>query len=167
LFYRQCLERGMELSKQADRAKREGFHIESILLSHGLIQYALRGLYVLAWQRRREEQLSEEELKPFCDPDDRTASVSHLVDVLDENRFFNEGQADFLRRINAIRNKAAHGVVFGEIPMEKVAEVSEKAQWAATGALNRMQGWFSDARPIEITLDEWLEKKRRRGRTRG
>jgi hypothetical protein len=153
-FYQDCAVRGLELAQHARRARDQGFHIETIIVCHGLIQYALRGLYVLAWQRSRESPLTEDELRPFWDHNDRRASVRKLIPALVDSDLLIETQGPLLVQVNAIRNRAAHGVVFGEIPLDQIAGLSEKVQWAAVGALKRMQGWFSNPRPLKRKLGD-------------
>lgn len=151
-FYLECLVRGHMLTVHAKRARDQGFHIETVIVCHGLIQYALRGLYVLGWQRSRDLALTEQELKPFYDHSHHTASVHRLIPALAESELLLGPQAELLKTVNAIRNKVAHGVVFGEVPLEQIADLSSKVQWAAVGALERMLGWFQNPKPLTRTL---------------
>jgi len=52
--------------------------------------------------------------------------------------------------VNDARNRAAHGVIFGEIVHADLAESSRKCQWAALGALETFKAWFNNARPLKI-----------------
>lgn len=151
-FFQECAVRGQELALHGRKARDQGFHIETIIVCHGLIQYALRGLYVLGWQRSRAAPLTEEELRPFWDHNDRRASVHKLIPLLAESGLLLDLQGDLLSTVNGLRNKAAHGVVFGEIPLDQIAGMSEKVQWASLGALERMLGWFSNPQPLKRIL---------------
>jgi hypothetical protein len=162
-FYEACALRGQDLARHCLRARDQGFHIETIVVSHGLIQHALRGLYVLAWQRTREQPLTEEELRPLFDHKDRRVNVPKLVPVLVESGLLYDTQGETLNTANAIRNKVAHGVVTGEISMERIAEQSHKVHWAAVGALDRMNGWFSNPRPLIRILNFSATPTDRRG----
>jgi hypothetical protein len=105
--------------------------------------------------------LTEEELRPFWDSNDHRASVANLLPVLEASHLLNEPQGPFLRRMNIARNKAAHGLVFGEIPLEEVAEQSKQMRHAALGALKRMLVWFQNPRPLLRTLEEEAASSRR------
>ena len=146
------------------RAHDAGFHIENMIVCHGLIQYALRGLYVLAWQRSRDKPLTEEDLRPFWDSNDHKATVDKLLTVLKVSHLLNEPQGAYLREMNSARNRAAHGLVFDEIPLAEVAPKSSRMRHAAVGALKRMQGWFENPQPLLRTLEEEAAASRR-GRT--
>jgi len=151
-FYRECAVRARQIVVHAGRARDAGFHIETIIVCHNLIQYALRGLYVLAWQRSREDSLTEEELRPFYDPADQKATVANLVPLLDDPGLLNEPQGALLLEVNKIRNQVAHGIVFGEVSPDELESLSEKTQWAALGALERMHGWFTNPQPLKRTF---------------
>lgn len=153
-FFQDCALRGRDLALHARKARDHGFHIETIIVCHGLIQYALRGLYVLGLQRSREAPLTEEELRPFWDHDSRDASVHKLIPVLAESGLLLERQGDLLKTVNTLRNKAAHGIVFGEIPLDQIPVMSDRVQWAAVGALERMLGWFSNPLPLKRPLSD-------------
>jgi len=159
-FYLQCAKRGHELALHGKKAADQGFHIEAIIVCHGLIQYALRGLYVLGWQRASDLPLTQEQLRPFWDHNDHSASVHRLIPVLQESGLLMEPQGELLKTVNATRNKAAHGVVFGEISHEKIGDLSRKVQWAAVGALERMLGWFQNPQPLRRFLEHRTPRAR-------
>lgn len=52
--------------------------------------------------------------------------------------------------VNDARNRAAHGVIFGETVHADLAELSLKCQWAALGALNTFKAWFNNPRPLKM-----------------
>ena len=152
-FIQTCTERGQTLALHGKSAREQGFFIEIIIVCHGLIQYALRGLYVLAWQRSREAPLGRAELKPFVDQNDHRASVNRLIPVLVESGLLYDTQGELLKTANQIRNKVAHGVVSGEVSLEDLRPLCEKVEWAATGALQQMFAWFNNPRPLVRVLD--------------
>lgn len=166
-FYQECGQRGIALTAWAGRAYDGGFHIENSVVCHGIIQYALRGLYVLAWQRSLDRPLSEEDLRAFWDPNDHRASVDRLLTVLIASDLLNEPQGPFLRDMNSARNKAAHGLVFGEVPIGEVASYSDRIRHAAVGALGRMSGWLTNPRPLLRTLEEEASLRKKRGASKG
>jgi hypothetical protein len=148
-FYQHTLARGVALTPLIAKAHEAGCYIESIILSHGLIQFALRGLYVLAWQRTvLPRALTETELAPYYKQNSRQGAVFALVGVLEENGIIFDFHAAHLRSVNERRNSAAHGVIFGEIEPIALKESSEKAQHAAVGALETLRTWFNNPRPL-------------------
>ena len=91
-------------------------NIESIILSHGLIQFTLRGLYISAWQRGvLPVALSESHLRPYYKQGSKEGDVFRLIGALEENGLIFDFHANHLRSVNRLRNKAAHGIIFGEI----------------------------------------------------
>ena len=149
-FYRHTVIRAVALTPLIKHAHDSGCYIESIVLSHGLIQFALRGLYVLAWQRAVLPQpLSAADLAPYYQQRSRQGDVFPLVEVLEKNELIFEFQAKHLKSVNEMRNKAAHGVIFGEVEHLGLAEASEKAQHSALGTLERFQAWFNNPQPLK------------------
>jgi hypothetical protein len=115
-----------------------------------LIQFALRGLYVLAWQRTvLPRALQESELAPYYKQGSRRGDVFALVRTLEENGVLFDFHAAHLRSVNDARNSAAHGVIFGEIELDALKGSSEKAQHAALGALETLRTWFNNPRPLQ------------------
>jgi hypothetical protein len=153
-FYRYTVVRAVALTPLIKHAHESGCYIESIILSHGLIQFALRGLYVLAWQRAvLPRSLSTEELKPYYRQRSREGDVFPLIEALEKNELIFDFDAEHLKSVNELRNKAAHGVIFGEIEHSALSQASDKAQYAALGALERFQAWFNNAQPLKHVPD--------------
>lgn len=149
-FYQETAIRAHRLTPLVMHANREGCYIEAIILAHGLIQLSLRGLYVLSWQRATiPAPLISKQLAPFYKQKSKKGDVFTLIQVLEDNGLIPDIQADFLREINTKRNKAAHGVIFGEIAPDELEEFSKKAQKAALGALSRLRGWFESPVPLK------------------
>jgi hypothetical protein len=150
-FYQHTTERAGALIPLGQRAHDAGCFIEAIILQHGLIQFALRGVFILAWQRAlMPNPLSVEQLAPFYKHRSKAGDVHHLVEKLEENGLLQDYFAERLRLVNGLRNKAAHGVIFGEIVEADLAEGSRTCQWAALGALERLNGWFGNPQPLRI-----------------
>jgi hypothetical protein len=151
-FYQHTLIRGMSLVPLIKHSHDSGCFIESIILDHGLIQFALRGLYVLAWQRAvMPTSLTTDQLAPFYKQRSRQGDVYPLIDALERNKLLvGEHHANHLRMANDTRNKAAHGVIFGELAAADLAESSRKCQWAALGALEMLKNWFNNPRPLAV-----------------
>ena len=153
-FYQQTIIRAHALVPMVKHANEARCYIEAIVLAHGLIQLSLRSLYVLAWQRAvLPEGLTTKELAPFFKQKSRKGDVFHLVNNLEKNGLIPDIQADFLREINTKRNKAAHGVVFGQIGHDELQGFPEKAQHAALGALKRLKGWFDSPVPLANPME--------------
>jgi hypothetical protein len=149
-FYQHTLARGVALTPLIARAHEAGCYIEAIILSHGLIQFALRGLYVLAWQRTvLPRGLTELELSPYYKQGSRGGDVFSLIRVLAEDEVIFDFHAAHLRSVNDARNSAAHGVIFGEIEPAELRESSKKAQHAAVGALDTLRTWFNNPRALK------------------
>jgi hypothetical protein len=149
-FYVRSDERGTVLVPLVVKAHEAGCYIESIVLSHGIIQFALRGLYVLAWQRTvMPLALSESDLAPYYKQRSKRGDVVSLVKTLEESGLILADHAEHLRRVNADRNSAAHGVIFGEVDIAALAEPSKAAQRAALGALQMLRAWFDNPRPLK------------------
>lgn len=149
-FYQATSVRALRLAPLIMNANRAGCHIEAIVLAHGLIQLSLRGLFVMAWQRAMlPRSLSAEELSPFYKPGSRRGDVITLIDDLEGQELLFEHHAKFLREVNAMRNKAAHGVIFGELEPSDLQEFAVKAQNAAVGALKRFEAWFNNPQPLK------------------
>jgi hypothetical protein len=149
-FYQHTLARAVALTPLIAKAHQAGCFIESIILSHGLIQFALRGLYVVAWQRTiLPSALSDTQLAPYYKQGSRQGDVSRLVAVLEENGIILDFHAKHLRSVNDIRNRAAHGVIFGEIDPPALEPSSGKSQYAALGALDTLRTWFNNPRPLQ------------------
>jgi hypothetical protein len=149
-FYRFAVLRAMELAPLIKAAFDSGCFIESIILSHGLIQFALRGLYVLAWQRAKlPTPLSADELAPYYKQGSRQGDVFHLIGTLGKHGLIDDSHANHLRNVNTLRNRAAHGVIFGEMSHSDLGPGAEKAQYAALGALERLQAWFNNPQPLQ------------------
>lgn len=72
-----------------------------------------------------------------------------LIEVLEKNELIVDFHARHLRSVNELRNRAAHGVIFGEIEHAALSEASDKAQHAALGALQRFQAWFNNPQPLK------------------
>jgi hypothetical protein len=149
-FYQHTLARSIALAPLIAKAHQAGCHVEAITLSHGLIQFALRGLYVLAWQRAvLPRALTESELAPYYTQGSRRGDVLSLIRTLEENGVLFDFHAAHLRNVNEVRNRAAHGVIFGEIAPASLNEQSEKAQHAALGALETLRVWFNNPRALK------------------
>lgn len=134
------------------KAHEGGFFIEAIVLEHGLVQFSLRGLYVLAWQRAvMPIPLTAEQLAPFYEHNSKKGAVHWLVEALQKNGLLQgEHHAKHLMMVNDVRNRAAHGVIFGEIDVPSLKEHSDKCQSAALGALEWFRAWFNNPRPLKI-----------------
>jgi len=118
--------------------------IESLILCQGLIQICLRTLYVSAWQRTEERALTDNEIRPYFEERKPDGSLFGLVKRCEEKELIEAEQAALLNTINNARNRAAHGVMTGEIEPDELREVSKRAQSAALGALERLQAWFNN-----------------------
>lgn len=118
--------------------------IESLILCHGLIQIVLRTLYVSAWQRSEDRCLSDHEIKPYFEERKIDGSLHALIGRCAERELIEPEQAALLLKVNSERNRAAHGVMTGEIEPPELAEAARQAQWAALGALERLQAWFNN-----------------------
>jgi hypothetical protein len=129
-----------------------GCFIESIVLDHGLVQFALRGLYVMAWQRAvMPTPLTPQQLAPFYLHQSKRGDVHWLVGTLHKNQLLQgDHHAKHLMMVNEVRNKAAHGVIFGEITTDELEAQSTKCQGAALGAIEWFLGWFKNPRPLEF-----------------
>lgn len=148
-YYRLAVQRGITLVPLIKHAHESRCDIETIILSHGLIQFSLRGLYVLAWQRALlPKPLTPNELAPFYKHKSRQGDVFPLVEELARNKLIYEGQAARLKEVNALRNQAAHGVIFGEISADALAHGASTAQQAALAMLERFYGWFANPQPL-------------------
>lgn len=148
-FYQHTLVRTTALTPLIVKAHEAGCYVESILLSHGLIQFALRGLYVLAWQRAvLPTALSEAELVPYYKRGSKQGDVFPLIAVLEKNELIFDFHAAHLRDVNSLRNKAAHGIIFGELAPADLEPSSAKAYSAAAGALDRLRIWLNNPRPL-------------------
>jgi hypothetical protein len=149
-FYQHTLARTGALAPLIVKAHYAGCYIESIILSHGLIQFALRSLYVLAWQRMvLPTPLTEGQLAPYYKQGLKKGDVFQLIAVLEENGLIFDFHANHLRDVNQIRNKAAHGIIFGEIDPPALEQSSDKARHASLGALERVRTWFNNPRPLQ------------------
>ena len=149
-FYQHTLTRGVALAPLIVKAHQAGCYIESIILSHGLIQFALRGLYILAWQRAvLPVPLSETQLAPYYKQGSKQGDVFRLIKVLEDNGVIFDFHANHLRSVNEIRNRAAHGVIFGEIEPQALEPSSDKAHHASLGALDTLRTWFNNPRPLQ------------------
>ena len=148
-FYRLAVQRGVALVPMIKHAHESQCDIETIILSHGLIQFSLRGLYVLAWQRAvLPRELTASELAPFYKHKSREGDVFPLIEGLLKNQLIYEGQAARLKEVNALRNQAAHGVIFGEIESGALAQGAAMAQHAALATLERFNGWLTNPQPL-------------------
>lgn len=148
-FYQHSLVRALALTPLIAKAHAAGCYIESIILSHGLVQFALRGLYVLAWQRSvLPTALSEHLLVPYYKQGGGLGDVFRLIKALEDNGVIFDFHAEHLRSVNQLRNRAAHSVIFGEIEPGTLHESSAKAQHAALGALDTLKAWFNNPRPL-------------------
>lgn len=79
-FYGHTAVRAATLVPLVKHAQDAGCYIESIILSHGLIQFALRGLYVMAWQRAVMPQpLTPDQLAPYYKQRSRQGDVYPLM----------------------------------------------------------------------------------------
>jgi hypothetical protein len=150
-FYLQTSQRCATLMPLIKRAHENGCFIESIVLAHGLIQFSLRGLYVMAWQRAvMPTPLTIEQLAPYYKQRHRKGDVHPLIETLENNGLLHrDPHGNHLRSVNDIRNKAAHGIIFGEIVHADLAESSRKCQWAAVGMLDTFRAWFNNPRPLK------------------
>ena len=150
-FYLHTALRSAALLPLIKHSHESGCFIESIILDHGLVQFALRGLYVMAWQRAvMPTALTPKQLAPYYREASRQGQVKALIEKLDTNGLLlGEQHAGLLRMVNEVRNRAAHGVIFGEIALTDLEESSRKCQWAAVGALDTFKGWFNNARPLK------------------
>lgn len=151
-FYQHTVVRAATLVPLIKHSHDAGCFIESILLDHGLVQFSLRGIYVMAWQRAvMPAPLTSAQLKPYYKQRSPQGNVFPLIAALDANGLLQgEKHADHLRMVNDVRNKAAHGVIFGEIVHADLAESSRKCQWAALGALETLKAWFNNPRPLKV-----------------
>jgi hypothetical protein len=149
-FYQHTVTRSFVLTPLIAKAHAAGCYIESIVLSHGLIQFALRALYVLAWQRSvLPSQLSENSLAPYYKQNGGgKGDVFRLIETLENNEVIQDFHAAHLRNVNQIRNKAAHGVIFGEIEPQGLLDASATSQHAALGAVETLKAWFNNPRPL-------------------
>ena len=151
-FYVETSVRAARLVPLIKQAHENGCFIESIVLSHGMIQFSLRGLYVMAWQRAvMPVPLTAEQLAPYYKQRSRQGDVYPLIEVLEKNGLIHrEPHGHHLRMVNDLRNKAAHGVIFGEIVHADLQESSRKCQWAAVGVLETFRAWFNNPRPLKM-----------------
>ena len=171
LFHRDTYAHARRLVPMIKAAHDVRCYIEAIVLSHGVIQLSLRGLFVMAWQRAvLPRGLEARDLEPYYKQGDRRGDVISLINELERNELLVPEHATFLREINATRNKAAHGVIFGEIQPEELEQLSTRTQHAAVGALQTFQAWFNNARPLKQLADEYghggNQKMSRSGRRR-
>jgi hypothetical protein len=153
-FFKFTVLRAYALISLIERARDAECHIEAIILAHGLIQFALRALFVLGWQRAVDRPLTTDELAPFYKQSSRNprspkGDVYNLAKELEQNGLIQDYQAAFLLKVNKYRNRAAHGVIFGEIEPDALAELSMDAQRAAKGILQRLLGWFDHPIPLQ------------------
>jgi hypothetical protein len=167
-FYQHTTVRAATLTPLIKQAHDAGCFIEAIILSHGMIQFALRGLYVMAWQRAvMPRPLTPDELAPYYQQGDSRGDVHALIDTLEQNGLIErEPHGNHLRSVNRRRNQAAHGVIFGEIAHADLLEHSRKCQWAAVGALKTFQAWFNNARPLKNLTASARRRPRRSRRKR-
>jgi hypothetical protein len=151
-FYQHTTIRAATLVPLIKQAHDSRCFIESIILSHGVVQFALRGLYVMAWQRAvMPTRLTPEQLAPYYKQRSRQGDVYPLIEVLERNGLLQgEHHANHLRMVNDSRNRAAHGVIFGQLVHSELEESSGKCQWAALGALETLKAWFNNARPLKL-----------------
>lgn len=150
-FYWHTSLRAMSLVPLVGRAMAAGCFIEGVLLAHGMAQFSLRGLYVMAWQRAKiPTALTKEEIRPFYKQRSHKGALYPLIGELESNHLLFAGEVKHLHELNEIRNKAAHGVIFGEITHADLEAVSIRAQETATLALKRFRNWFLNPQPLRI-----------------
>ena len=151
IFYLYTAKRVQTLVPLIKHAHESKCFVETIILGHGIIQFALRGLYVMAWQRAiMPTPLTTDQLAPYYKKPSRLGDVYRLIGDLENNDLLIKQQATFLRKANEDRNKAAHGVIFGEIVHADLEESSQKCHWAARGAIDRFNAWFNNPLPLKI-----------------
>jgi hypothetical protein len=141
---REALTRAMNLVPLLDRAMKRECFIEVLVLTHGLMQIALRLLYVCAWQRTEDRPLTEGEIRPYFQPKSFQGSLLGIVDHCLKVELIEPEHANLLRLMNEARNRAAHGIVAGEMTIEELRPSAERAQYAALGALERFQAWLNN-----------------------
>jgi hypothetical protein len=144
LLWQKTFTRGQRLVPLIQRAVDAECYVEALILCHGVIQICLRTLYVSVWQRTEDRPLTDLEVRPYFEERKAEGSLAGLIDRCVEKEIIEPEQGTLLRRVNQGRNRAAHGVFTGEIEPAELAEAARKAQWAAVGALDRLQGWINN-----------------------
>jgi len=148
-FYQKSALRSAALAPLIKHSHESACYIESIVLNHGLAQLALRTLFVMAWQRAlMPTPLTREQLAPYYAHVSAAGSVHRLVGSLERNRLVQEYEARELRWLNDMRNRAAHGVIFGEVAATELEAVSLRSLGVATRAVGMSALWFSNPRPL-------------------
>ena len=71
-------------------------------------------------------------------------SLYPLINRCEEKELIEPQQAALLRKVNSARNRAAHGIMTGEINPADLREEAEQAQWAAVGAVDRLKAWLNN-----------------------
>ena len=149
-FYLQTAQRALTLMPLAQHAHEAGCYIESIVLFHGLALFCLRGLLGLAWQRAvMPRPLTPDELRPYDSKNTRPGEMPRLVDWLEKDGLLSEIHATQMRRLNDVRNQAAHGVIFGEITTEELARASREGLTAAQWIVDCFTMWISSPQPLK------------------
>ncbi len=154
-FYHHTFKRCQALPPLITHSMSNGCYIESIILSHGLIELCLRGLYVFAWQRAiMPKALTDKDLMPYFKQYSKQGKVHNLVKILDDNGLLYPEHAKLIENINEYRNRAAHGVIFGEIELPELKGKAESAQAASCGALEKLNAWFNNPIPLKNYQNE-------------
>lgn len=78
----------------------------------------------------------------------KKGSVATLVKILRESKIIHPEQAVLIEKINTIRNKAAHGVIFGEIEINELANDVELSIRTANQIFLKLKAWFNNPLPL-------------------
>lgn len=160
LEMRAHLERARTVVAKADAARQASCLIETIVLCHGMTLLALRILGVCATQRSTESPMNEEALRPLLSSETTRGELKGLVDQLRARQILEPEQASFLLWLNENRNRAVHGVIFGEIGEAELSDVALKSVHAASGAIKRAQAWMNN--PVRFGWKTALVKEKTR-----
>jgi hypothetical protein len=148
-FYQKSALRSAALAPLIKHSHEAACYIESIVLEHGLAQLALRTIFVMAWQRAlMPTPVTREQLAPYYAEVSAAGSVHRLVESLARNGLVQEYEAAELRWLNEMRNRAVHGVIFGEIPAADLEGISLRGLGVAGRAVGTSALWFSNPRPL-------------------
>ncbi len=148
--YERTALRARDLMPLAQHAHEAGCYIESLILFHGLALFCLRALFVLAWQRAiMPRPLTPEKVRRFDPTKSKPGEVGKLIEWLHGDGLLPPIEAKQMRTLNEVRNRAAHGVIFGEISPQELAAASVESLTAAQWIVDWTKTWFSNPRPLK------------------